>query len=152
MTEEEKKRQAMQYNLVLTGIIMVALGSAFIGKWISVKIFMVINGRVHREVVRKVLETGIVFFEENTQGRILNRFSKDTATMDNLVFGFLEMTDYIVKVVFSLAIVIFMSPWIALVAVFSFFYLVSIRRKNLVTNRDTIRLKYSLMSPVNSLI
>ena len=142
----------MQYNLVLTGIIMVALGSAFIGKWISVKIFMAINARVHKEVVRKVLETGIVFFEENTQGRILNRFSKDTATMDNLVFGFLEMTDYIVKVVFSLAIVIFMSPWIALVAVFSFFYLVSIRRKNLVTNRDTIRLKYSLMSPVNSLI
>ena len=152
LTEEEKARQAMQYNLVLVGIIMVALGSAFIGKWISVKIFMCINKRVHDTLVRKVLQTGIVFFEENTQGRILNRFSKDTATMDQLVFGFLEMADYIVKVTFSLAIVIFMSPWIALVAVFSFFYLVSIRRKNLVTNRDTMRLKYSLMSPVNSLI
>lgn len=152
MTEEEKARQAMQYNLVLIGIIMFALASAFIGKWISVKIFMVINQRIHNTLVRKVLNTGIVFFEENTQGRILNRFSKDTATMDNMLFGFLEMTDYIVKCIFSLAIVIFMSPWIVVVAICSFFYLVSIRRKNLVVNRDTMRLKYSLMSPVNSLI
>lgn len=82
----------------------------------------------------------------------MNRFSKDIATMDNLVFGFLELTDYCVKCLFSLALVIFMSPWILVIAVFSFFYLASIRRKNLIVNRDTIRLKYSLMSPVNSLI
>ena len=131
---------------------MFALTSAFIGKWISVKIFMVINKRIHATLVRRVLNTGIVFFEENTQGRILNRFSKDTATMDNMLFGFLEMTDYIVKCLFSLAIVIFMSPWIVLVAILSIFYLIGIRRKNLVVNRDTMRLKYSLMSPVNSLI
>ena len=82
----------------------------------------------------------------------MNRFSTDTAVMDNIVFGFLELSDYIVKVLFSLAIIIFMSPWIVTIAVFSFFYLLGIRRKNLVVNRDTIRLKCSLMSPVNSLI
>ena len=142
----------MQYNFILAGIILLALVSAFIGKWISVKIFMVINKRIHNTLVGKVLQTSIVFFEENTQGRILNRFSKDTATLDNVVFGFLELTDYIVKVLFCLAIIIFMSPWIILIALFSFFYLLSIRRKNLIVGRDTMRLKYSLMSPVNSLI
>ena len=74
------------------------------------------------------------------------------SVMDNVVFGFLEMTDYIVKVCFALAVIISISPWIIVLAVLSFFYLYGIRSKNLVTNRDPMRLKYSLMSPVNSLI
>ena len=113
---------------------------------------MTISRRLHHTLARRVLQTGIVFFEENTQGRILNRFSKDMSVMDNVVFGFLEMTDYIVKVCFALAVIISISPWIIVLAVLSFFYLWGIRSKNLVTNRDPMRLKYSLMSPVNSLI
>lgn len=152
LSEEDKAAAARQYNLVLMGIIALALGSAFIGKWISVKVFMTISKRLHNTLVHRVVRTGIDFFEENTQGRILNRFSKDTATMDNVVFGFLEMTDYIVKCLFALAVVVVMSPWIVIIAIFSFFYLLQIRRTNLVVSRDTIRLKYSLMSPVNSLV
>jgi len=57
-----------------------------------------------------------------------------------------------VKCLFALAVVIAMSPWIVIIAICSLFYLLRIRRANLVVSRDTIRLKYSLMSPVNSLI
>ena len=143
---------AMQYNLILGGIIVFALLSAFFGKWVSVKVFMSISRRLHHSLVRRVLQTSIVFFEENTQGRILTRFSVDTATMDQIVFGFLEMADYIVKCLLSVVIIIMMSPIILVVAVLSLIYLISIRRINLIVTKDTIRLKYSLMGPVNSLI
>lgn len=83
----------MTYNTVLILIIASALLISFVGKFLSNKIFMGINRKLHDKITRSLLNTGIVFFEENTQGRILNRFSKDVATMDNLVFTVLEMAD-----------------------------------------------------------
>ena len=54
---------------------------------------MGINRRLHDKITKRVLQTSIVFFEENTQGTILNRFSKDVSTMDNMVFTVLELAD-----------------------------------------------------------
>ena len=78
---------------MLISIILFALLSSFLGKCLSNKIFMGINRRLHDKITKRVLQTNIVFFEENTQGTILNRFSKDVSTMDNMVFTVLEMAD-----------------------------------------------------------
>lgn len=51
-----------------------------------------------------------------------------------------------------MATVIIVSPWLLIVAVASLCYLVRIRRRCLSVTRDPIRLKFALMSPVNSLI
>jgi ABC-type multidrug transport system fused ATPase/permease subunit len=48
-------------------------------------------------MVDSVLNTKIKFFEENTHGRILNRFSKDIETLDRILFTFLDMIDVIFK-------------------------------------------------------
>lgn len=44
-------------------------------------------------MVSAVLNTRIKFFEVNTHGRILNRFTKDIATIDRIVFTYLDMID-----------------------------------------------------------
>ena len=93
VSEAEKRDQTFRYNVVLSSLIVFALLSSFVGKYISVKLFIGINRRLHDRVTRRVLNTNIVFFEENTQGMILNRFSADVAVMDNMVFTMLEMTD-----------------------------------------------------------
>lgn len=142
----------MTYNTVLILIIASALLISFVGKFLSNKIFMGINRKLHDKITRSLLNTGIVFFEENTQGRILNRFSKDVATMDNLVFTVLEMADYSVKCVITVTTVVYLSPWLLIVASLSIWYLVRIRKRCLSVTRDPIRLKFALMSPVNSLI
>jgi hypothetical protein len=46
-------------------------------------------------MVNSVLNTRIKFFEVNTNGRILNRFSKDMNMIDNFVLFYLEMIDVI---------------------------------------------------------
>jgi len=63
---EQKASRNMTYNIVLISIISFALLSSFVGKFLSNKIFMGINRRLHDRITKRVLETGIVFFEENT--------------------------------------------------------------------------------------
>ena len=152
LTADEKQHRDMTYNVVLGGIIVFALLSAFLGKFLSSRIFMGINRRLHDKVTRCVLNAHISFFEENTQGRILNRFSKDVATLDSLVFYVLDMTDYAVKVLIALVTMAVVVPWLIIVAALSLCYLVRIRARCLSSTRDPIRLKMALMSPVNSLI
>jgi len=62
------------------------------------------------------------------------------------------MADYSVKCFVTLATVIYVIPWLAIVAAISLCYLFRLRKRNLACTRDTIRLKYALMSPINSLI
>lgn len=133
-------------------IIAVALGSSFLGKFISNKVFICIANRLHKKVVEGVINSIVTFFEANPQGRILNRFSKDVATLDHMVFTVLEMMDYTIKVLYSISIVVYLNPWLAIFVAVSLVYLVRLRRKTLIVTRDPIRMKYSLMSPVNSLI
>jgi ABC-type multidrug transport system fused ATPase/permease subunit len=118
MTSEEcKDERDHQYNVALASIIGVALFVSFVGKYISNMIFMKINKRIHHKIVDSVLHSGLIFFEQNTQGRILNRFSKDIQTLDYLVFDFLEMIDYMTKCFFSIVIIIFVIPWLSVVVV-----------------------------------
>ena len=139
-------------NRVLFFIVCLSLTSSFVGKYISNKVFMSINRNLHNSIVEKVIHTNLNFFEENTHGRILNRFSKDIGTLDSIVFLFLEMMDYTVKCIISVGIVVFICPWILIFAVFSLWYLLKLRTINLRSTRDPIRMKYTLTSPINSII
>jgi len=68
------------------------------------------------------------------------------------VFTFLEMVDYVVKCFFSLALVVYSIPWLLIVIAISLVYLVHLRRRSIEVGRDCMRLKSTLMSPINSLI
>jgi hypothetical protein len=65
------------------------------------------------------------------------------------VFTFLEMVDYVVKCFFSLALVIWVQPGLLIVIILS---LIRLRGNSLYATRDCMRLKATLMSPINSLI
>lgn len=54
---------------------------------------MQISQDIHNHMVDSVLHTKIKFFEQNTHGRIVNRFNKDIASVDNIIFTFLDMSD-----------------------------------------------------------
>jgi ABC-type multidrug transport system fused ATPase/permease subunit len=44
-------------------------------------------------MVESVLNTKMKFFEENTSGRILNRFSKDIENLNKIVITYLDLAD-----------------------------------------------------------
>lgn len=43
---------------------------------------MQINSRLHDHMVKSVMHTKLKFYEENTKGRIVNRFSNDVSNLD----------------------------------------------------------------------
>ncbi len=99
---EEEDIDESKYNITLIGIMISAIITSFLGKYLSNLIvsicflmikFMQINKKLHAKMVESVLQTKLKFFEENTNGRILNRFSKDVGVLDKIVFTYLDLTD-----------------------------------------------------------
>ena len=136
----------------LTLIVVICLTTTCIGKITSSLIFMSINRNLHSKVVSSLINTNMEFFDLNPSGRILNRMSNDIAVNDQIVFNFLEMIDYIIKCMFSVTFIIWSSPITFIVVVIQMWYFWRLRKKVIVTTRDTFSLKQLLFSPIVSLI
>jgi ABC-type multidrug transport system fused ATPase/permease subunit len=61
---------------------IVTLVVTVLGKFYSCQVFMSINKNLHRKVIDSLINTKIVFFDENTSGQIINRLSKDVQVVD----------------------------------------------------------------------
>ena len=122
-------------------------------KYFSSLIFMSINRNVHTKVVEALINTKMSFYDENTSGRILNRLSKDVEVIDRMVFNFLEMVDYIIKCLFSVAFMVFATPQYTIVVVMiQLGYVYWLKQKILVTTRECFRWKQMLNAPIISVI
>lgn len=152
LTNHIQGQDDKHFLVILAVLMIVAILSSSIGKLISNKIFLSISANMHARMVKQCLGTNITFFEENTCGLIINRFSKDVKELDNFLFTFLQCTDYIVKCLFSSIIIIYRYPVLLLLAVGQIWYLKRLRHLCMCATRDTIRLKFSLMSSVYTLI
>ena len=140
------------FSLTLVSIMLFAVTASFGGKYLSNRVFLGINQRIHDRMVQGVVGTKVKFFESHTSGQILNRFSKDVAILDKLVFTYLEMMDYLVKCTLTVLIVVISCPWLLVMAGVSLYSLIRLRQINLHCTRDTFRLKATLMAPINSLL
>lgn len=115
----EDKPQTLGENKAFIPMLFLIMASCFIstvlGKYISSLIFMSINKNLHKKVVQSLVNTRMQFYDENTSGRIINRLSRDISTVDQMVFTFLEMIDYIIKCSFSVAFIVFSCPVVIIV-------------------------------------
>lgn len=80
------------------------------------------------------------FFDINTSGRIINRLTKDVEVVDELVFSFLEMIDYIIKCSFSLAFIVITSPYLLILVAIQMVYFYFLRKRIINITRDCFRL------------
>ena len=103
-------------------------------------------------MLERVTRAPTLFFDANPLGRIINRFSKDTAATDsslpNLAAMFINMLWYVLVMV-GLSLSVF-PQLIPLVIILLAINLV-IRRLSLTATTDALRLDAITRSPVNSL-
>ena len=106
---------------------------------------------LHTTMFYKLLRAQPRFFDVNSSGRILNRFSKDIGCIDEI----LPLTLYNTKTIFAeiiclLLITIYVSPYVAIPT--GFFGIISlyVRRLYLKTSRPVIRLEGITKSPIFS--
>ncbi|CAF0900141.1 unnamed protein product [Rotaria sordida] len=106
---------------------------------------------LHNKMFRQLIRAPIVFFDTNPVGRILNRFTKDVAIMDDSLptdaFDFLDCCFQVFGVV---VLVCWLHPWSIIPALISIGGLLFVRYHFASTSRDLKRLEGITRSPVYS--
>ncbi|XP_061486083.1 ATP-binding cassette sub-family C member 4 isoform X2 [Rhineura floridana] len=106
---------------------------------------------LHNKMFQSILKAPVLFFDTNTIGRILNRFSKDIGHLDDLLpLTFLDFVQTLLQICGVVAVAIGVIPWILIPLVPLFILFIFLRRYFLDTSRDIKRLESTTRSPVFS--
>ena len=107
--------------------------------------------RLHDKMVSSLLQAPVLFFDTNPAGRILNRFSKDIGSLDDVLprtfFLAIQCLLSLCSSVLIPSIVNFWNIFVSLPIVFIFAYLANYYLK---TSRDLKRLESTYRSPIFS--
>ena len=75
---------------------LIAFGLSGLASFLIGVIFINLSNKLHNSMLKRVAHAPITFFYSNPLGRIINRFSKDTAMADSVVtyqaFQFLQVS------------------------------------------------------------
>ncbi|KAG0326603.1 hypothetical protein BGZ99_009350 [Dissophora globulifera] len=102
---------------------------------------------MHEAAFKRVLYSPLAFFDTTPLGRILNRFSRDVDTLDNVLWTTLyEFTITIVTLLGTVILIIVIFPWLvlAIVPILGLYYALSIYYRT--TSREVKRLDSNLRS------
>ncbi|XP_020629411.1 multidrug resistance-associated protein 4-like isoform X2 [Orbicella faveolata] len=139
------------YMIIYGGLVAGTLVLSFIRVLLFFHVTVKASEKLHSHMFDAVIRAPIYFFDTNPIGRVLNRFSSDTAYMDSLIpetfFDFLQLGLLVVAVV---VVNVMVMPFIlvGLVPLTLVFYCV--RNYYLKTSREIKRLEATARSPVLS--
>lgn len=106
---------------------------------------------LHRQMAEGVFRSPQLFFDQNVAGRILNRFGKDQATVDEMFPVQAQITfEFVLASLGTLIFIGVLIPWLllaALLILFTFFYL---QRRYVAISRELKRLEALSRSPLYS--
>ncbi|KAK3702318.1 hypothetical protein RRG08_008706 [Elysia crispata] len=136
---------------IYTGIIAALFVSALVRAFLFFRLAVVAGETLHNNMFSRILRTVMGFFDTNPVGRVLNRFSKDTGQVDDLLpwtmFDVLQNALQTVGIVVAAAI---FNPWVLIPVLPLLVVLVLIRRYYVQTSRSVKRLESTTRSPVFS--
>ncbi|KAL0032002.1 hypothetical protein WJX77_000079 [Trebouxia sp. C0004] len=106
---------------------------------------------MHERLLSRVLTLPMAFFDSQPMGRLLNRFTKDTEAIDEeLLQLVVEVVDCFASALGDLAVVLFVTPAILVVAVPLAFGYLRVQNLYIATNRELKRLDSIALSPIYS--
>lgn len=152
LTEESQenqkdKRNLIIFNCLVLGSFILAAARAFCFLQAAVRC----SERLHDKMTVAILEAPALFFDSNLVGRILNRFSKDTGCMDEVLpKAFLFAIQLVLAMLSSILVPTVANPWLLFVAVPMAVAVVYISQYYLKTSRQLKRLESINRSPVFS--
>ncbi|XP_026732381.1 ABC transporter C family member 13 [Trichoplusia ni] len=104
---------------------------------------------IHKLLLRVIIEAKVKFFDVTPVGRIVNRFSSDTYTIDDsLPFILNIFLAQIFSLVGAVAVTLYGLPWLGIGAVPLVFIYYRLQRRYRVTSRQLKRLQSVTLSPV----
>ena len=114
-------------------------------------ICMTSSRNLHNNMFHKLLRAQPRFFDVNPTGRILNRFSKDIGSIDEILpLAIFDVLRIFAEITCVFVIVIYASPYVAIPTIFVGIIFYIFRRFYLKTSRSVKRLEGVTKSPVFS--
>ncbi|KAJ3224277.1 Multidrug resistance-associated protein 4 [Clydaea vesicula] len=105
------------------------------------------------DMMNKILRSSLNFFEINPHGRILNRFSKDLSTVDEMlpmtVYDYLQSCGFVLGAIILVCLYI---PYILVLTPLALFVFLKLRRKYVTSSRQIKRLDSASRSPMYSTV
>ncbi|KAF9111885.1 hypothetical protein BGX27_004328 [Mortierella sp. AM989] len=123
-------------------LVLVSMASMML----SVSVVRTANA-MHDAAFKKVLYSPLAFFDTTPLGRILNRFSRDVDTLDNVLWATLyDFTLTVVTLIGTVVLIIVVFPWLilAIVPILGLYYALSIYYR--ITSREVKRLDSNMRS------
>ncbi|XP_071056450.1 probable multidrug resistance-associated protein lethal(2)03659 [Onthophagus taurus] len=108
---------------------------------------------LHSKMFNSLLRFPMKFFNTNSSGRILNRFSKDTGAMDEILPRVLSDTIQVILVMIgSFALIIIANVWMTIAIVVLILVFLGVRKWFLVTAKSIKHVEGVVKSPMFSMI
>ncbi|EFC45530.1 abc transporter C family protein, partial [Naegleria gruberi] len=108
------------------------------------------SNNLHRSMLNNILRAPIQFFDQNPVGRILNRFTQDLETLDNMVMFASDFISNVLNIIFTLTLISVINPMFLIVVVPIGFAFYIIQEYYRTTSRELRRLESISKSPVMS--
>ncbi|EFN66324.1 Probable multidrug resistance-associated protein lethal(2)03659, partial [Camponotus floridanus] len=149
VSNDEDMSEIMTYIYIYTGIVLGIFVIGISRSLVFYKTCMTCSQRLHDMMFSALIRTGMRFFDTNPSGRILNRFSKDMGTIDELLpkacldAGQMNMMMFGSLIVTCIVNPIFLVPIVFISIIFYW-----IRKVYLKTSKNIKRLEGMSRSPV----
>ena len=150
--KKSREEQQSETNLVIyAGMLGTALLCGLLRTFLFYHVSLRSSEQLHDQMTLAILKAPMLFFDTNPLGRILNRFSKDVGSMDEILpTCFLSAIEYVLFTISAIILPSLLNPWILLVVaplVISCIYIV---KYYLISTRELKRLESIYRSPVFS--
>ncbi|CAG9326280.1 unnamed protein product [Blepharisma stoltei] len=150
---ESKSDQDDAYNIWVYAIIIAAAYILAYLRAYSLGLGLILSAKkLHNSALESVTKTASVFFDKNPTGRMLNRFSKDTLMMDELLMMvFVEFLNMSITLLGNIVVMAVVAPP-NLAVIFGFaFYLGYLIKKVVPLSKSLRKIELIMKSPVLSL-
>nr|XP_014335662.1 PREDICTED: multidrug resistance-associated protein 4 isoform X2 [Bos mutus] len=135
------------YSVLTVGTVLFGITRSLLLFYILVNSSQIL----HNKMLESILRAPVLFFDRNTIGGILNRFSKDIGQMDDsLPLMFQVFMQSSLLLIGMVGVMVAMIPWIAIPVILLGIIFFVLRRYFLKTSQDVKRLESTTRSPVLS--
>ncbi|XP_071052810.1 probable multidrug resistance-associated protein lethal(2)03659 isoform X1 [Onthophagus taurus] len=141
----KKSRIPMLYSIILAVTAIILTGKAFLYFSLTSRASL----KLHKATFSNIVKATMSFFDTNLSGNILNRFSKDFATIDEMIpYIFFECLRILFVLIGSLVLILKVNLVFAILSLAFGIILFIVRHYYLPTSRSLKRLDSMTRSPV----
>ena len=116
------------------------------------RLTLLIARQLHNSMLLRVTRAPTSFFDANPLGRILNRFSKDTAVLDSQIPQlYLDFLLYLGILLVSLLLTVIVLPFMGVVLAIMVFLMFKAKHRAARLSNEALRWDAITRSPINSL-